>query len=90
MNKYNVICRAQCKFKTSLLITGYWISSMNVLTFLNTFLPQAANLGLLSNHQFTMKKTDLFHDIISKFKKYFDWSNMLWNMKSKVFYTKVK
>lgn len=88
-NKCNVIGRAQCKFKTSLLITGDWISSMNVLTFSYTFLPQAANLGLLSDHQFTTKK-DLFHSIIAKFKRDFDRSNIPWNMKSKSSYSKVK
>lgn len=59
-NKYNVICRAQQKFKTSLLITGYWTSSMNVLTFFQTLLPQDANLGLLSDHQFTRGKNRPF------------------------------
>lgn len=56
-NKHNVICRAARKFKPSLLISGYWISSVNALTFLHTLMTQDANPGLLSDHQFTLKKT---------------------------------
>ena len=90
-NNHNVICRAARKFKPSLLITGYWISSVNALTFLHTLLTQDANPGLLSDHQFTLKKNTLFHGIFSpKFKRNFDRSNSPWNINSKSFHPKVK
>lgn len=58
-NKYKVICRAQCKSETLLLITGYWISSISVLTSFYPLLPQAANLDLLSYYQFSMNASSM-------------------------------